>query len=213
LAIWAIVLLSAFVGGYTLVFRPWHQHWGASDAEIARPIEGDELVADPQEVTTRAITIHARPGDIWPWIAQMGYQRGGLYSYDGLDQLFGVLDGPSADTLLPAFQILKAGDTIPIGRSPGWPVAIARSNELLLLDVRQEGAHVTWAFALYPAAASETRLVMRVRARLPRTWKTPFLLAILDPAEFFMVRRQLIGIRDRAEHLARARRSNVPNGD
>lgn len=202
-ALWTIGVVSAIVVGYTLVFRPWHQHWGATDAEIARAIEGDELVSAPQEVTTRAITIHARPGDIWPWLAQMGYQRGGLYSYDRLDQLFGVLDRPSADTLIPEFQNLKAGDTIPIGKSPGWPVAIARPNELLLLDVRQQGAHVTWAFALFPASASETRLVMRVRAQLPRTWKSPFLIAILDPAEFFMVRRQLIRIRDRAEWLAR----------
>ena len=31
----------------------------------------------------------------------MGYRRGGLYSYDWLDQLFGVLDQPSADTVRP----------------------------------------------------------------------------------------------------------------
>jgi hypothetical protein len=194
------------------MFRPWHRHWGATGDEIARVMEGDELVSEPQEVTTRAINIHARPGDIWPWLAQMGYQRGGLYSYDGLDQLFGVLDRRSADTLMPAFQGLKAGDTIPIGKSPGWPVAIARPNELLLLDVRQQGAHVTWAFALYPSPGPETRLVMRVRARLPRGWKTPLLIAVLDPAEFFMVRRQLIGIRDRAERLARTRGTNAPPG-
>lgn len=213
LALWTIGVISVFVVGYTLVFRPWHQHWGATDGEIARPIEGDRLVPAPQEVTTRAITIRARPSDIWPWLAQMGYQRGGLYSYDGLDRLFGVLDRPSADTLLPGFQDLKAGDTIPIGKSPGWPVAIARPNELLLLDVRQQGAHVTWAFALYPASASTTRLVMRVRAQLLRKWTTPLLIAVLDPAEFLMVRRQLIGIRDRAERLARTRRSGVPDGE
>ena len=206
LTIWSIGLVSVFVAGYTWVFRPWQQHWGATDTEIARFIDGDDLVSAPLEVTTRAITIRAQPGHIWPWLAQMGYQRGGLYSYDGLDRLFGVLDRPSADTLMPAFQSLKAGDTIPIGKGPGWPVALARPNELLLLDIRQQGAHVTWAFALYPASASETRLVMRVRAQLPRTWKTPFLVAILDPAEFLMVRRQLIGLRDRAERLARTKR-------
>jgi len=198
-------VLSAILalGFYGAVVRPWHQHWGATGEEVATALPGDSLVTDPHEVTTRAISIRAEPRDVWPWLAQMGRGRGGLYSYDGLDRLFGVLDGPSADSLLPAFRQLAAGDTIPVGGSAGWPVAIARPNELLLIHVREAGVHVTWAFALHPVSAKETRLVMRVRARLPRTWSTPFILAALDPAEFLMMRRQLIGIRNRAERLAR----------
>ncbi len=179
-------------------------HWGASDREIGQYLPGDSLVSDPLEVTTRAITINARPEHVWPWLAQMGRGRGGLYSYDWLDRLFGVLDAPSADTLLAQFREVRPGDTIPIGGSAGWPVAIARPDELLLLDVRDAGAHVTWAFALHQISPTQTRLVMRVRARLPVSWKLPLLMAVLDPAEFLMVRRQLIGIRDRAERLARA---------
>lgn len=165
---------------------------------------GDSLVQHPIEVTTRAITIDARPAHVWPWLAQMGKGRGGLYSYDWLDQVFGVLDRPSSDSLIPRFQGIRAGDTIPVGGSAGWPVAIAKPSELLLLDVRQAGAHVTWAFALDSISPARTRLIMRVRARLPSTWALPLQVAVLDPAEFLMVRRQLIGIRDRAERLARA---------
>jgi hypothetical protein len=201
--IYGTLAAATVIALYTRVFRPWHQHWGATDAEITRSIPGDGLVADPQEVTTRAITIRAKADDIWPWLAQMGWRRGGLYSYDWLDRLLGVLDQPSADSLLPNLGGIEAGDTIPVGGSAGWPVALARPNDVLLLHIRQEGAHVTWAFALYPVSANETRLVTRVRARLPRRWNTPIIIAILDPAEFFMVRRQLIGIRDRAERLTR----------
>jgi hypothetical protein len=164
--------------------------WGATPGEVARPLPGDSLVQAPQEVTTRAITINAQPRHIWPWLAQMGNGRGGLYSYDWLDQLFGVLDHASADTLIPRFQHLEAGDTIPIGAAGGWPVAIARPNELLLLDIRQAGAHVTWLFALDSLSPFQTRLIMRVRAHLPASWRLPFLMAALDPAEFLMVRRQ-----------------------
>ena len=199
----AILLLTLGVL-YVTVVRPWHTHWGATPEEIGRPLAGDSLVEHPQEVTTRAITIRAERRHVWPWLAQMGNGRGGLYSYDWLDQRFGVLSRPSAKTLLPRFQRLEVGDTIPIGATGGWPVAIARPNELLLLDVRQEGAHVTWAFALDSVSSHRTRLIMRVRARLPMSWKLPFLMAVLDPAEFLMVRRQLIGIRQRAESLARA---------
>lgn len=203
-ALAVVLALVAFLVLYVALVRPWHMHWGATPAEIDRRIPGDSLVSDPLEVTTRAITIDAWPSHIWPWLAQMGKRRGGLYSYDWLDQVFGVLDAPSSDTLIPQFQTISAGDTIPVGGSSGWPVAIARPNELLLLDVHQAGAHVTWAFALDSISRMQTRLIMRVRAQLPRSWRLPLLIAALDPAEFLMVRRQLIGIRERAERLARA---------
>lgn len=199
----AAAAIVAFLALYIAFVRPWHTHWGATAAEISRAMPGDTLVSDPLEVTTRAITINARPAHIWPWLAQMGKGRGGLYSYDWLDRIFGVLDAPSSDTLIPRFQSIKPGDTIPVGGGPGWPVAVAKPNELLLLDVHQAGAHVTWAFALEPISPTQTRLIMRVRSRLPRSWRLPLLVAVLDPAEFLMVRRQLIGLRERAEQLAR----------
>jgi len=161
---------------------------------------GDERVENPDEVTTRATSMRARPRHVWPWLAQMGNGRGGLYSYDGLDRLFGVLDRPSADSLMPAFQELHAGDTIPVRGSDGWPIAIATPDEFLLLDVHMDGAHVTCAFDIDSLSPVETRLIMRVRARLPRNWRKPLLMAVLDPAEFVMVRRQLLGIRDTICH-------------
>jgi hypothetical protein len=205
----AMAVLLVLFAFYLAVIRPWHMHWGATSGEVTRPLPGDSLVQDPQEVTTRAITINAQPKHIWPWLAQMGNGRGGLYAYDWLDQLFGILNHASADTLLPRFQQLKAGDTIPIGAAGGWPVAVAIPNELLLLDIRQAGAHVTWLFALDSLSPLQTRLIMRVRAHLPVSWRLPFLMAALDPAEFLMVRRQLIGIRQRAESLARTDSSYV----
>jgi hypothetical protein len=202
----AAFVLAALVGlgfAYVLLVRPWHRHWGATRAEVARPLPGDGLVGDPQEVTTRAITIRARPEQVWPWLAQMGRGRGGLYSYDALDRAFGVLDAPSAQALLPQFQRLAPGDTIPIGGSVGWPVAIADPNRTLLLNVNEAGARVTWVFVLAPISSRETRLVTRVRARLPAGWKSAIIGSALDPAEFVMVRRMLLNLRDRAERLAR----------
>jgi hypothetical protein len=199
----AATALVAFLILYVAFFRPWHTRWGATTDEISRTMPGDGLVQNPLEVTTRAITINAWPTHVWPWLAQMGKGRGGLYSYDWLDRVFGVLDAPSSDTLSTRFRVIRAGDTIPVGGGTGWPVAIAKPNELLLLDIRQAGAHVTWAFALDPISPTKTRLIMRVRARLPNTWRLPLQIAVLDPAEFVMVRRQLIGLRARAERLAR----------
>ena len=67
--------------------------------EAQRSLPGDELVADAKIGWTHAITIHARPGEIWPWLVQMGCRRAGWYSYDGLDNG----GAPSADRIIPEF--------------------------------------------------------------------------------------------------------------
>ena len=65
---------------YLLTVRRWQARWGATGEEVMRPMPGDELVPDARDVSTRAVTIEARPDRVWPWLAQMGYQRGGMYS-------------------------------------------------------------------------------------------------------------------------------------
>ena len=82
---------------YLLAVRPPLLRWGASDDEVRRKHPGDRAVPDPHTVSTRAVAIGAQPDQIWPWLAQMGAGRGGLYSYDWLDRLFGYTGSPSSD--------------------------------------------------------------------------------------------------------------------
>src|SRR5690349_20929798 len=77
----------AFVGGYLRFYRPWHSRWGATDEEVVAAMPGDERIDRPTFNVTRAMTIHARPQEIWPWIVQIGFGRAGFYSYDLLDNL------------------------------------------------------------------------------------------------------------------------------
>jgi hypothetical protein len=184
--------------------------WGATDEEVARAMAGDDLVPDAAHVSTRAITVRARPGEIWPWLAQMGKGRGGLYSLDVLDRLFGILDAPSAERILPEWQDLRAGDVIPIGRSPGWPVHAVDPPRALVLRIAQGGVRVTQSWSLDPVDAETTRLVLRVRAAAPPGLRSRVLLALLAPQELVMVVAQLRGIRRRAEALARGRRGARP---
>jgi hypothetical protein len=191
---------------YMRVVRPWHLRWGATDAEIARAMPGDEVVANPTMLTTKAVTVDAEASAIWPWLAQIGYRRGGLYSYDFLDRLFGFLDAPSAQTVLPQFQDLRAGDAIPLGRGPSWPVSFVQpERHLVLTPVNDEKLAVTWAFGLYPVDALTTRLVTRVRARMPLgpLGYPPFL--VYDAAAFVMTRKMLLNLKVRAERLGHQR--------
>ena len=103
-------LALALAALYWVPIRRWFGCWGATAADLTRTMAGDAAVVDPTYSATLAITIGAGPEHIWPWLVQLGYQRGGLYSYDWLDRLFGYLDRPSAVAILPQFQQLAVGD-------------------------------------------------------------------------------------------------------
>ncbi len=195
-------LAAGAATAYALVVRPWHLRWGATDEEVARTMPGDEAVANPNYTTTRAITVNARPEHIFPWLVQMGNRRGGLYSYDFLDRIFGILDGPSANEILPQFQDLKAGDEIPIGKGPGFPVWSVEPNRALVLAGEERGFAWSWQMVLYPLGDDRTRLVSRNRARVPRSLETMLQMAWIDPAAFVMVRGWLLNLKARAEALA-----------
>ena len=164
-----------------------------------RVMSGDAAVPDPNYTTTLAIDIAARPERIWPWLVQMGYQRGGLYSFDWLDRLFGFLDRPSADRILPEFQHLQPGDVIPIGRGPGFPVRRVEPNRTLVLAGEANGTQWSWELALYPIDGGRTRLVSRSRARIPGTFRPTVFRAALRPAAYIMTKRMLVGLKRRAE--------------
>jgi hypothetical protein len=98
---WLGLPLAAFgvvavLGAYRRWIQPWQHRWGAADEEVRRRMPGDDLL--PEAASTRAIPIAAPPEQIWPWLVQLGYGRGGWYSYDWIDN-----DGqPSADRILPS---------------------------------------------------------------------------------------------------------------
>jgi hypothetical protein len=202
-----VVMLLAVVGLWLLYWFPirrWYKHWGVTDAEVKRRMSGDLDIPDPTYEAMLAITIAARPEHIWPWLVQMGARRGGLYSYDWLDQLFGFLDGPSAERIVPEFQRLAVGDVIPIGGASGsgFPVKDLDPLRTLLLGGKEGDVQWTWQFGLYPIDERGTRLISRNRARVPRTIRDAVFMRVLEPAGFIMTRKMLLGLKRRAEALA-----------
>jgi hypothetical protein len=182
------------------MFR-WMNQWGATQSDLARVMAGDSLLADFTYSGTMAVIVNARPEQIWSWLVQIGYQRGGLYSYDWLDRLFGYLDRPSASRILPEFQHLAVGDKIPLGRGPSWPVAVLEANRALVLDMRNIGSFDwVWQFGLYPLDETRTQLVSRSRVRARNMWAR-LLTHVIEPAGFVMTRRMLLGLKERAESL------------
>jgi hypothetical protein len=182
--------------------------WGATESELSRAMTGDARIAKPTYDATLAVTIDAPPGDVWPWLVQIGYRRGGLYSYDWLDRLFGYLDGPSAERILPEFQRLRAGDVVPIGRGPGFPVVAVEPGRTLVLGGEADDVQWTWELGLYASGQEGARLVSRNRVYAPATLASALFMRIIEPAAFIMTRKMLLGIKRRAE----ARRAACPRG-
>lgn len=160
---------------------------------------GDSQVTLPSYEATLGVTIDAAPEAIWPWLTQMGYRRGGLYSYDWLDRLFGYLDAPSAERILPQWRHLAVGDVIPIGRGGGFPVKAIEPYRSLVLGGYDRDVEWSWELAIAPQADGTARLVSRNRVWVRRTMRATLSMRVIAPAAFLMTRKMLLGIKRRAE--------------
>ena len=190
----------AFIVGMNRLSR-WCRTWGATAKEVQRTMLGDAQVTLPSYQTTLGVTIDAAPAAIWPWLMQMGYRRGGLYSYDWLDRLFGYLDAPSAERILPEWQLLAVGDVIPIGRGGGFPVKAIEPFRSLVLGGYTRDVEWSWELELTPIGAAGTRLVSRNRVWTRPTLRSRVTMLLIEPAAFLMTRKMLLGIKRRAESL------------
>ena len=151
----------------------------ATPAERAASLPGDELVA-ADVVMDRGFSLAAAPGEVWPWLVQMGYGRAGWYSYDRVERLLGAGDfaeGGSAISVLPQFQKLAIGDSVPLSADGGLTAVVVDPPRALVLQMAMNlltGAPArdddrvvldwTWVFVLVPVGASTCRLLARVRA-------------------------------------------------
>jgi len=196
---------------YAVVIRPRLATWGATPAEADERLPGDELIAEPATSTTRAITIDASVGEVWPWLVQIGSDRGGWYSYDRLERLVGV-PVHSTDVVRPAWQGLTEGDLVTLA-PPGWmglrdgfvmPVARLAPDEHIVL--RQEPPRSPWngiwSFHLRPRGDDGCRLLIRSRTAV-MTGAGPLVAAGAPVGELvtaIMERGMLRGIKRRAEH-------------
>jgi hypothetical protein len=197
----AALAAGAGAVAYPLFFRRWCLTWGATAEEVSRKLPGDELLPQADIVSTRAVTIDAPPSAVWPWLVQMGSGRGGVYTYDWIENLLG-LHMHSTRQILPQFQDLKVGDELPLG--PGRPVMRAEvCDPEQTLAFRFADGNWVWIFAL-AAADGQTRLISRNRIATPGAALPvrAFNLLVMEPGSLVMERKMLLGIKQRAEGLA-----------
>ncbi len=220
-----IVLLTA-----EKTIRYLGQRWGASYDEVHSSFIGDDVIPHPMLETTHGITINADPAAIWPWLVQMGYHRGGWYGDVWWDTLLNEYlwvwterpelrhehPQPSARRILPEYQTLAVGDTIPDGPkgSAFFTVRQIVPEKALVLYSTTHLQHITphrwqqhpqatsgefsWTFVLQPIAVDQTRLLIRTRANIRPRW-TYLLEPLFFGADFAIVRRILQNLKARIE--------------
>jgi hypothetical protein len=199
------LMLVLLAGSFAAVL-PAIDRWGATDAELARALPGDELAPQPIVSWTNAIDISARPDQVWPWVAQLGDTRGGFYSYTFIEDRVGAITGAgayavdyqNADRVVPEWQHPAPGDMLIQGI---LRVREVRPGEYLLADsIDPQAMQWTWLWLLEPIDGGErTRLIVRCLIQLPGGAEDPLQSAMMNVGGFVMQQRMLHGLKLRAE--------------
>jgi hypothetical protein len=210
-----LACLAGLLGVYFGLARPWFRRWGATGVEVQMSLPGDEIVPAARSRETRAITIAAPAEQVWPWLTQIGQDRGGFYSYQRLENLVGC-EMPDVRVLDPRLQRWALGDKLwmyPPRKAGGVGYAVLAAfvpGRALAFATRQMGRPTTtasadgsWAFVVDPIDARSSRLVFRGRAlRDVPPMTAAFNVAVFEPVHFAMERRTMEGIKMLAEGRA-----------
>jgi hypothetical protein len=204
----ALVLMAAAAASTPFVGSR-RRRWGATAEEAAGPMPGDELIPEPKWSYTYGITIHAPREDVWPWLAQIGQGRGGFYSYQTLENMFGCRIR-NVDHIVPDLQKIEPGDTVRLHPSaPPLEVAAVNPPESLVLHGApsaeqsdgDDAAVTTWQFRLDEASGGTTRLLARGRNDYgPGGANRLFFGSFpMEPVLFVMSRKMMLRIKQLAE--------------
>jgi hypothetical protein len=216
LAIIALIVMGLLFA-YLFGVRPWHLRWGATHLDLIAKLLGDEITPHPSAQVTHAVNIHAPPEAIWPWIVQIGQERGGFYSYAFLENLIGC-DMRNTRRIVPEWQTRAVGDAVWLATPKRFRgqarmiVAIVEPNSALALcspadwerrKVGDDGYDTTWAFVLLLKPGGATRLLARSRVETyPSFWKRVVNFFFWEPAHFIMERKMLLTIKQLAERAS-----------
>ncbi len=203
---------AATAAGLLYAARRYFRDWGTTKAEAGGVLAGDELLAEPVLRATEAVWIDASAEQVWPWLIQMGQDRGGLYSFEALEDALG-LRYHNADVIHPEWQHLEIGDTLRLVPQ-GW-LGLDQGVEMTVVEVvapqsivlRSEQPQLpwdaVWSFHVQPFGPDRCRLLIRSRLALRHPGEV-LLAETVGPARAFITRGMLTGIKRRVESRSRS---------
>jgi hypothetical protein len=196
----------------TPFLRRRRARWGLPADVAARALPGDDLVRHPRWGYTHGIDIDAPASAVWPWVAQIGADRGGFYSYQWLENLAGCRVR-NAEAIHPEWEVRPADGLRLHPRVPPLPIAAIERGRHFVAYVAPDPqaaargepwVSASWLFLVEPTGPRRCRLISRYRVATSDDLGTrlgfgPFLI---EPVSFEMDRRMLLGVRRRASAAA-----------
>jgi len=199
----------------TPFLRRRRSHWGLDAETAARPYPGDDRIPNPAWSWTHGIELDAPPEQVWPWVAQIGQDKGGFYSYQFLENLVGC-DIQNADRIHPEWATVSPGDELRLHpRAPTVPIVAVEPGRWFLAHADSKASKeetpaasalewiaVSWLFFLEPLPGGRTRFISRFRSGYSgaslrqRLMYGPYLTESIG---FVMDRRMLLGVKQRVE--------------
>ena len=181
---------------YVLFLKPKITTWGATPAEISMPMVGDDKALTI--TSTRAITIHASPANVWRWLIQLGADRGGFYSYSFIEEALGYVTRYQA-TPKTEFNTLAVGDVVR-GSIDEKRSLIPYNFPVLYVEPEKTFVLQNWGtFLLQPITSHQTRLIIRTQ-EIPRSSPCGKIANYVSiPFHFIMERRTLMGMKAQVE--------------
>jgi len=200
-AIMAAAMLTPFL-------RSGQRRWGVDEATAARTYPGDERVPSPTSFWTHGIELDAPIDAVWPWIAQIGADRGGFYSYQWLENVVGC-EVRNAERIHPEWEV-KVGDGLRLHPDmPALPVVeVERGRHWLAFGAADPAARAagkpwvesSWLFFLEPLGPQRCRFISRYRTATSDDLSMKLAYgAAIEPIGFAMDRRMLLGVKERVE--------------
>jgi hypothetical protein len=183
----AAVVVLGTAAAYRRWTLPWMRRWGATGAEAAMRLPGDDGVSSPGARQTRAVQIDAAAHAVWPWIAQIGQDRGGFYSYEWLENLAGCRM-TNADRIHPEWGLRTVGESVLLHPDTGLKVLQFVPGRMLVLESG-------WSFTLVPDGPASCRLLTRFIA--PTGVAGIAYAMLVELPHFIMERKMLLEINRR----------------
>lgn len=201
---WAVVIIIIC---YILFLRNFLLHWGSVKEEVNKYYAGDSILLKPDYESTLAVTINKSPSAVWPWVAQMGLNKAGFYSYTWLENIFGC-KLYNADRIHAEWQNPKAGDYEPVcvsaekNNMKGWTIIAVIPNKAL---VYKSSTDSSWMMGFYIDSVNEhtSRLITRMRYITPKHfWMYITDKVWMEWAHCIMQKGSINGIKKRAEKIS-----------
>ncbi len=171
-------------------------HWGSTPEERGRRYPCDDVLAEPEQVLFRAVTVEAPAPVVFRWLCQL---KVAPYSYDLLDN--GGRRSPRH--LVPGVDRLVVGEPMMIFRLASFAV-----DDHLTIDLRNHRlfGDLAISYVVVPDGPRRSRLVVKLVTVPVRGIAGAVLRRLLPVGDLVMMRRQLLNLKALAESSAAVRR-------